>query len=95
MRTFLTKEQKIVCFYFLRDYCFSSMFRFNKYGEFNVPYGGISYNKKMPDFRRKKWQSDRVVSHLKNTTMESLDFDEFFTKHPPGEGDFIFVDPPC
>lgn len=31
-------------FLFLRNYSYSSMFRFNKQGDFNVPYGGISYN---------------------------------------------------
>lgn len=33
-------------FYFIREYCYSSMFRYNRKGDFNVPYGGISYNGK-------------------------------------------------
>ncbi|MCD8068599.1 MAG: DNA adenine methylase [Lachnospiraceae bacterium] len=31
---------------FVREFCYASMFRYNRNGEFNVPYGGISYNKK-------------------------------------------------
>ena len=33
-------------FYFIREFCYASMFRYNKNGKFNVPYGGISYNRK-------------------------------------------------
>ena len=33
-------------FYFIREFCYASMFRYNKSGKFNVPYGGISYNRK-------------------------------------------------
>lgn len=34
-------------FYFIREYCYGSMFRYNSKGEFNIPYGGMSYNKKI------------------------------------------------
>lgn len=37
---------KCAIFYFIREYCYSSMFRYNKSGNFNVPYGGGSYNRK-------------------------------------------------
>lgn len=90
----LTEQQKVVCFYFLRDYCFSSMFRFNSDGHFNVPYGGISYNRKSPAFREELWKSPRIVSHLQKSTIENMDFLDFFEKHPPKADDFIFVDPP-
>ena len=33
-------------FYFIREYCYGSMFRYNSKGEFNIPYGGMSYNEK-------------------------------------------------
>ena len=90
----LASQEIVICFYFLRDYCFSSMFRFNKDGHFNVPYGGISYNRKNPDFRKDLWQSDRVVSHLNKTKIECLDFEQFFQNYPPQSEDFVFVDPP-
>lgn len=35
-----------VDFLFLREFAYAAMFRFNSRGEFNVPYGGISYNRK-------------------------------------------------
>ena len=33
-------------FLFLREFAYAAMFRFNRRDEFNVPYGGISYNRK-------------------------------------------------
>ncbi len=30
-------------FLFIRNYCYSGMFRYNSKGQFNVPYGGIGY----------------------------------------------------
>ena len=42
----LSCGQQAAVFFFIREYCYSSMFRYNQKGEFNVPYGGISYNKK-------------------------------------------------
>lgn len=34
-------------YYLIRDLCYSGMFRYNLKGEFNVPYGGMSYNNKI------------------------------------------------
>ena len=31
-------------YFFIRNYTYSGMFRYNAHGEFNVPYGGIGYN---------------------------------------------------
>ena len=47
----LSDEFYCAVFYFVRDYCYASMFRYNANGEFNVPYGGKSYNRK--DLSRK------------------------------------------
>jgi len=81
-------------FYFLRDYCFSSMFRFSSKGDFNVPYGGISYNGRSPSVRTGYWQSEELAQHLQNTEFDNLDFEEFLEKRKPKKGDFLFVDPP-
>lgn len=81
-------------YYFLRDYCFSAMFRYNPRGEFNVAYGGISYNDKMPNRNMAYWQSERLVKHLNSAVICNMDFEEFLLKHPPQENDFIFLDPP-
>ncbi|WP_130807931.1 DNA adenine methylase [Senegalia massiliensis] len=81
-------------FYFIREYCYSSMFRYNKKGNFNVPYGGISYNRK--DFKSKinKLRYSQLIKHLNKTQIENLDFEEFLNKIEPTTKDFIFLDPP-
>ncbi len=81
-------------FFFVRENAYASMFRYNSRGAFNVPYGGISYNRK--DLARKiaYAQSPELVQHLRNTVIESMDFEIFLRAHPPQEDDFIFVDPP-
>ncbi|HHY04267.1 MAG TPA: DNA adenine methylase [Thermoanaerobacterales bacterium] len=90
----INKSISTAIFYFIREYCFSSMFRYNKKGEFNVPYGGISYNRK--DFSKKieYLKCDKLVSHLKNTSIFNLDFQHFFSVVAPSKGDFMFIDPP-
>ena len=81
-------------FYFIREYCYASMFRYNKNGKFNVPYGGISYNRK--DFYKKinYISSNKLHKYMKNTKIYNEDFEDFLTKIKPQKGDFIFIDPP-
>ncbi len=81
-------------FFFVRENAYASMFRYNSRGELNVPYGGISYNRK--DVARKiaYLQSPRLVQHLSNTVIENMDFEAFLSAYPPQEDDFIFLDPP-
>ncbi len=90
----LSKGQNAAVFFFIREFCYSSMFRYSAKGKFNVPYGGISYNRK--DFKRKinsLWTSE-VKEKLKNTQIYNLDFEEFFYEVKPTHEDFIFLDPP-
>lgn len=81
-------------FYFIREYCYASMFRYNKAGEFNVPYGGISYNRK--DFQSKisKLESSELAERLEKAQIYNLDFEDFLDNVAQGKGDFIFADPP-
>lgn len=81
-------------FVFLRNYAYSGMFRYNDKGEFNVPYGGISYNHKLMQAKVDYYHSDLLLEHLAKTTIENLDFLDFFRKHSPTEKDFVFLDPP-
>ena len=93
-RLILPKEKVVANWFFVREFCYASMFRFNKNGEFNIPYGGIAYNKK--NFRAKvnALFSVPVQEVLRKTTFTNLDFEDFLKKYSPTENDFIFLDPP-
>ena len=94
IRTLYNKYDNSEYFYFIREYCYSSMFRYNSNGEFNVPYGGISYNRK--NFQRKidYIKSKELQTHFVNTDIYNLDFEEFLDKIKLTKNDFIFLDPP-
>lgn len=81
-------------FYFIREYCYASMFRYNKQGKFNVPYGGMSYNRK--DFGKKidYLKSPNLTRHLQKTEIYNLDFEDFFKIINVNKDDFMFLDPP-
>ncbi|HEY4033481.1 MAG TPA: DNA adenine methylase [Ktedonobacteraceae bacterium] len=81
-------------FFFVRENAYAAMFRYNSRGDFNVPYGGISYNRK--DLLRKVeyMRSPALQYYLSNTVIENMDFEVFLQNHPPQANDFIFLDPP-
>ncbi len=88
------KALHIACFYFIRNYCYSSMFRFNKAGEFNVPYGGLSYNENYLDKKIDYIYKPENVTRYAISKVSNLDFEEFIKKQSFNENDFIFLDPP-
>lgn len=90
----LSNGRAAAIFLFVREYCYSSMFRYNAKGEFNVPYGGISYNRK--DFKKKidYILSPEMKTKLETATIVEDDFEEFMKAITPTEDDFIFLDPP-
>ena len=81
-------------YFFIRQTCYSSMFRYNKSGDFNVPYGGISYNKMNFDKHLSYFSSKKLMDHFSKTTFGNKDFYDFMNKYEPEMNDFIFVDPP-
>lgn len=87
-------QYKIANFYFIREFCYGSMFRYNSRGEFNIPYGGISYNNK--DFGKKIDQlfNEATIELFQNTDIYNLDFADFLNHIDPAKDDFIFLDPP-
>ena len=85
---------KAANFYFIREYCYGSMFRYNTKGEFNIPYGGMSYNRKDMKAKLERIFSDDVVSLLGRTDIESRDFEDFVKGLALTEKDFMFLDPP-
>lgn len=91
-----TEPEEVAQFYFLREFCYGAMFRFNKAGRFNIPYGGIAYNSK--DFRGKAARlfSPQTISLWERAHLLNLDFRDFFHTVTPhlGENSFCFLDPP-
>lgn len=84
----------IALFFFIRNYSYSGMFRYNSKGEFNVPYGGIAYNKKSVKAKLKYYKQHDLQQHFANTLIDNMDFEQFLLKHKPTKNDFIFLDPP-
>ena len=85
---------KAMLYLFIRDFCYSSMFRFNASGGFNVPYGGISYNTKTYDKVFEKYKDTTLQEKMSKTTLGCMDYREYLEKYPPKPDDFMFVDPP-
>ena len=90
----IEKSKEVAIFFFIRNFAYSGMFRYNKSGGFNVPYGGIGYNRKNLAKKLDYLQSKELISHLENTKITNLDFEEFFIQNKPKKDDFIFLDPP-
>ena len=90
----IEKSKEVAIFFFIRNFAYSGMFRYNKSGGFNVPYGGIGYNRKNLVKKLNYLQSKELIGHLKNTKITNLDFGEFFIQNKPKKDDFIFLDPP-
>ncbi len=90
----LSEAKAAANWYFVREFCYASMFRFNAKGEFNIPYGGIAYNKRK--FREKIGRifTAEVATLFKKTTISNEDFEIFLSQAKLQVGDFIFVDPP-
>ncbi|MEG1615137.1 MAG: DNA adenine methylase [Oscillospiraceae bacterium] len=84
----------IAIYFYIREFCYSSMFRYNNNGKFNVPYGGISYNKKSLRKKIDYFTSKDLIKQLKKTTIVCDDFQKFLRDNTPSLNDFIFLDPP-
>lgn len=81
-------------FYFIREYCYGSMFRYNASGEFNIPYGGMTYNRKDMAAKVEAMFSPEMGALLAGAQIHCGDFQDFLADVQPGPGDFIFLDPP-
>lgn len=90
----ISLSKKVANYYFIREFCYGSMFRFNKNGHFNIPYGGIAYNSK--NFRGKVDYifDESVKKLLQNTDIKNQDFENIFSENQFSQKDFIFLDPP-
>ena len=90
----VSSQVRSAIFLFIRNFAYSGMFRYNASGHFNVPYGGIGYNRK--NFKKKVdyLKSPELRALLNATTIDNLDFELFLKSHEPTSRDFIFLDPP-
>jgi len=84
---------RTVAWVFVREFCYSSMFRTGPKG-CNVPYGGISYNSKNIAEKIQQINSAHVADLFASAEFTNLDFERFFHTVDPGAGDFLFLDPP-
>ncbi|WAC40479.1 DNA adenine methylase [Pedobacter sp. SL55] len=88
------KAKAAANWYFVREFCYAAMFRYNNKGEFNIPYGGIAYNKK--NFRQK---ADFIFAEATQklfgtAAIYNQDFEEMLVEIALKPTDFIFLDPP-
>ena len=88
------KPFSVAIYFFIREFCYSSMFRYNNSGKFNVPYGGISYNNKSISKKLEYFSNPILLEKLKKTVLSASDFESFLDSYSPNENDFIFLDPP-
>jgi DNA adenine methylase len=78
-----TSDEAAQLFYYLNRTCFNGLCRFNKSGEFNVPFGTytrINYDRDFSDY----------PALLKEWTFTNVDVE----KVPLKKGDFVYADPP-
>ncbi len=85
---------QVALFYYLREFCYSSMFRYNSSGDFNVPYGGISYNQKKFDEKINYTKNKNLQACLSQAHFYAEDFETFLNTISLNQDDFIFLDPP-
>jgi DNA adenine methylase len=83
-------------FLFVRELCYGAMFRFNADGAFNIPYGGISYNRKSLLARVEQYRAEETRAALARATFSCGDFEPFLDRLRPtlGPDDLVFADPP-
>lgn len=89
-----SQQYRAANFCFIREYCYGSMFRYNSKGEFNIPYGGMSYNSK--NFRAKidSMFTKDIKDIFSRTEIHCSDFEDFFHDASLTGDDFMFLDPP-
>jgi len=82
----LTDTEAAARFYYLNRLCFNGLYRVNKIGRFNVPYGYRNID--LIDLEGFYNLRDR----LNNTILLCADFEDSLDRVV--EGDFVFIDPP-
>lgn len=83
----LEPAQRAARFVYLNRYCFNGLYRTNRKGEFNVPFGGIKCGN-IP--------SEEILQECSNSLRkaELLNADFEVTLAEAKRGDFVYIDPP-
>lgn len=81
-------------FIVMRQYGFSGLFRRNKQGQNNVPFGGQSYLNKDLGKQIGLLQDNNYVAQYKAANFARMDFERFMYAVNFRIDDFIFLDPP-
>ncbi len=90
----MSRAKHIANWFYVREYCYGSMFRFNADGKFNIPYGGIGYNPKSLKRKIDYIFSDELKQLLSGAEIYKLDFSKLMETIKLTKDDFIFLDPP-
>ncbi len=83
----LTDTERAARLIYLNKTCFNGLYRVNRSGRFNVPFGNYSNPKICDEINLR-----RASSELRNATLRVCDFEEGVAKAK--KGDFVYFDPP-
>ena len=86
--TTLSKLEQAARFIYLNKTCFNGLYRVNRYGNFNAPFG--KYNNPIL-YNRSHMRNASTILHT--AELFSEDYHTFLTKYTRS-GDFIYLDPP-
>lgn len=88
------QAERAARFIFLREFAYGGMFRYNRKGEFNIPYGGASYNRQ--DFQSKieRVCAPETVALMRRTEILTGSFERLRESLELREDDWLFLDPP-
>jgi len=84
--------ERAALFWFVREFAFNGMHRFNRDGKPNVPYGGRTYNSKRLANRLRQAEQPATQSRLLHSTFVCEDFTALLSQ--ANQHDWIFLDPP-
>lgn len=84
----LNDDERAARFFYLNRFCFNGIFRTNKSGAFNVPYGGQKSGA-LPTVER----FIEAAKRLRGAKIFNMDFEKFVAQKVRA-GDFVYLDPP-
>lgn len=89
-----TETERAVDFFLLRELAYGGMFRVNRNGHFNVPFGRAYGRNKNLREKVEYLMSPMVQVKMDLLDVSTLDFKEFLSRFEFTRDDFMFVDPP-